>query len=243
MEVFSLEYKPFGKSAILIEWPNKIGQILLNDIRLFADEIKKKDVVGLTDFNFVYNSMLINFDNQVITYDSLMFLLKEIYSNKNSIENFETQTWYIPVCYDDEFGLDLNDLLTTKKMHKEELIALHTKPFYTVFGIGFLPGFLYLGGLSDELITPRKDYPRLNVQKGSVGIGANQTGVYPQNSPGGWHIIGKTPIPLFNAKNENPCFISVGDMIKFYPVSKPKYEILEIEVKVEIYDFKKVVND
>lgn len=243
MDIFSLKYQPYGESAILIEWPNKIDKTLLNDIRLFADEIKKRKIVGLIDFNFVYNSMLINFDNQIITCDSLILLLKEIYSNKKLTENFKTQTWYIPVCYDSEFGLDLEDLLSAKKIDKEKLISLHTTPFYKVFGIGFLPGFLYLGGLSDELIMPRKEHPRLNIQKGSVGIGSNQTGIYPQNSPGGWHIIGKTPVPLFNAKHNNPCFVSVGDKIKFYSISKPEYEVLEIEVKAEIYDFKRIIND
>ena len=137
----------------------------------------------------------------------------------------------------------LEEISINKQLKIEKIIELHTAPFYTVYGVGFLPGFLYLGGLNKELITARKEVPRIDVFEGSVAIGGNQTGIYPQHSPGGWQIIGKTPIPLFDSKKEDPTFIKPGDRIKFYAVSKSKFDIIEIELDAGVYDFKKVVND
>ena len=186
--------------------------------------------------------MVITFNNEILTVNELILLLKEIYSKKEVSTKPEAKTWYIPVCYDQDFGLDILELSSIKGMSLKELIALHIAPIYTVYGIGFLPGFLYLGGMHDKLVTPRKETPRINVPKKSVAIGGLQTGIYPQESPGGWYIIGKTPIPLFNVKNEYPCFINVGDKIKFYTVSKPEFDILEIEVQAGIYDLKKTAH-
>lgn len=243
MSKFNLHYKEFGESAILVEWPKEINEVILNDVRYFYHHIIGASIDGLIDCNFVYNSMLITFNKNEITHKKLVSLLKTIYIRDKNTEEFKIQTWYIPVCYNEEFGLDLSEFLEHKGIDKKELISLHTSPFYTVYGVGFLPGFLYLGGLNKELFTPRKNIHRLFVPKGSIGIGGNQTGVYPQDSPGGWQIIGKTPVPFFNVKNTIPCIFNVGDKIKFYSVSKPQYELFKIEVETEIYDFKKVIND
>ncbi len=240
MKNFTLRYNPYGESAILIEWTEEINEAILNDIRFFTDTIKAKKIDGLVDFNFVYNSLLINYDSLIISYDDFVLLLKEIYANRKPINKLETQIWYVPVCYDHDFGLDIDNLISAKGINEMELISLHTAPFYTVYGIGFLPGFLYLGGLSEQLIMPRKDNPRLDVPSGAVAIGGNQTGIYPQNSPGGWYIIGKTPIPLFNAKNKPPCDIAAGDRVKFYSISKREYENIDFDVKAGNYDLKKV---
>lgn len=243
MKKFNLVYKSFGEAAILIEWPQVINEEILNDIRLFSEAIKSNDITGIIDFNFVYCSMVITFNNEVITHDKLTELLKEIYSTNDFSSTSDDKTWYIPVCYDECFGLDILELLSIKGMDLEELIALHTSTYYTVYGIGFLPGFLYLGGLHKKLAIPRKENPRVHVPEKSVAIGGLQTGIYPQESPGGWYIVGKTPIPLFNAKDDIPCFITVGDKVKFYAVSKSEFDILEIEVQAEIYDFKSMKHD
>lgn len=124
-------------------------------------------------------------------------------------------------------------------MSTKELIEMHTKQPYLVYGIGFLPGFMYLGGLPEALETPRKSTPRLAVPKGSVGLAGKQTGIYPQDSPGGWNIIGNCPIPIFNINKEPPCFINVGDRVQFYPITKAEYELHRIEAEVGIYRIEK----
>ena len=125
-----------------------------------------------------------------------------------------------------------------------EIIKIHTESIYTVFFIGFLPGFLYLGGLNSKLFFDRKPNPRLNVEVGSVGIGGEQTGVYPVNSAGGWNIMGRTPINFFDLKLSNPCFAKAGDQIKFSVITKKEFLELEILVSKKSYQlFKTVIND
>jgi len=185
--------------------------------------------------------MLITYDKTILFKNDLIKFIKKIYKEDYSDELANRKTWNIPVCYD--FGLDLETVLNEKKLNREDFISLHSAPYYTVYGIGFLPGFLYLGGLSDQLAIPRKEIPRISVFKGAVAIGGNQTGIYPQDSPGGWHIIGKTPISLFDSHKEDPTFIKPGDKIKFYSVSKSRFELFEIEVDAAVFDINNTVHD
>lgn len=120
--------------------------------------------------------------------------------------------------------------IVKKNRSEQDIIALHTKPNYTVFCIGFLPGFLYLGGLDKALHFPRKQMPRLQIESGAVGIGGTQTGVYPCESPGGWNIIGNSPLSFFNMARAIPCFAKPGDQIDFYPISlKQHRDILTLD--------------
>jgi len=149
--------------------------------------------------------------------------------------------WTLPVCYDLEFGMDIEEAANTLKISVEELIKQHTSHQYVVYGIGFLPGFMYLGGLPSSLEIPRRAEPRLKVQKGSVGLASKQTGIYPQDSPGGWNIIGNCPVALFDPSKKDPCFVKVGDKIQFESISKAEYELHKIEGEVGIYKPEKVV--
>lgn len=235
MNQFNLTFKPFGSSAILIEWPSKIAPSILNDIKNFAHKIESIKVESIKveyilELNYIYCSMLVLYDNQQSNYVQLKETLQHIYEDENKILKMSQLTWEVPVCYDDEFGLDLEYLSQELSLTKTEIIELHSNVHYKVYGIGFLPGFLYLGGLSNKLHFPRKITPRHAVPKGAVGIGRNQTGIYPQTSPGGWQIIGETPINIFNINDENLCPISPGDEISFLPISKAAY----IKIKSEV---------
>ena len=127
----------------------------------------------------------------------------------------------IPECYAPEMALDLEQMCHTKNLSPHQLITLHSAPTYHVYMLGFTPGFPYLGGLDNSLAMPRKKNPRLSIPKGSVAIANEQTGIYPTASPGGWQIIGRTPLELFK-KNEKP-LINIGDKIKFVPISIKKF--------------------
>ena len=241
MGKFELHFKPFGDSALLIEWPKEINEIILEDIRNLSLKLERFGIEGVLDVNFVYSSMLVSYDKSVLSENNLIKFIKKVYKEDYSDKLATGKTWNIPVCYD--FGLDLETVLKEKELSREDFILLHSSPYYTVYGIGFLPGFLYLGGLNKDLIIPRKKVPRINVFKGAVAIGGNQTGIYPQDSPGGWHIIGKTPISLFDSNKEDPTFIKPGDKIKFYSVSKPRFELLEIEIESAVFDINNTVYD
>lgn len=241
---YQLEFKQFGEAAILIEWPKKIDKNILNDIREFVQKIEFLKIESIVDINFVYNSLLIVYNYNLIDYINLKNQLISLYFKSSFIKKASKQIWNIPVCYDEKFGIDLQLIASEKQLPFKEIIRLHTSVNYTVYGIGFLPGFLYLGGLPNELDFPRKSNPRTNVEKGAVAIGGNQTGIYPQNSPGGWNIIGKTPISIFDIKKVNPIEIIPGDEIKFHSISLKEFKEIEEHFNNGFYNLKKeVTND
>lgn len=244
MTKFQPTYKPYGSSAVLIEWPAIISKDILNDIVVYAEKIKQHEVEQVLEMNFVYHSLLVEYDIFNISFEALVSKLKIIYNESFEKEKMNRFLWEIPVCYTEEFGTDLALLSIEKELTIDEIIFLHGSTNYTVYGVGFLPGFLYLGGLHEKLHFPRQQTPRSLVPKGSVGIGGNQTGIYPQNSPGGWNILGKTPVSLFNIEKEPPCFIQPNDEIKFLSISKEAYFKIENLCKKGIYQPKRtVLND
>lgn len=130
----------------------------------------------------------------------------------------------VPVCYDLDLGIDLRRMADEKEMRVEEIIDLHMKEFYHVFMIGFLPGFPYMGKVHHSIASPRLAKPRAKVLAGSVGIAGEQTGIYPLESPGGWNIVGRTPLQVFKPTNTNPVFFQPGDQVKFAPISRKEFE-------------------
>ena len=186
---FQLTYKLFGRSAILIEWPANISQEIIQDIISFERKIKEID--SILDTIIAYNSLLIRYQNPITNNEILISQLKNIYEASSYLIKQDQFLWHIPVCYDVYFGIDLEEIASKKKCSVADIIRLHTETDYLVYFIGFQPGFLYLGGLHRNLHIPRKSNPRVRVEMGSVGIGGSQTGVYPQDSSGGWNIIGK----------------------------------------------------
>lgn len=221
---YNLSYKPFGAHAILIEWPNKIDEIILEDILIYKNKIEQLYIKPKVELISAYNSLTIIYNFTIENINDKILELKSIYNSHHTFTPSQKRLWEIPVCYDGIFAPDLEDFSKQKSRSESEIIELHSNQIYTVFFIGFLPGFLYLGGLDKSLHLDRKSTPNLHIKKGAVGIGGKQTGIYPQNSPGGWHIIGNSPIDFFDVKSENPCFAKPGDKLKFYPISKLEYE-------------------
>lgn len=228
---YRLRFLKYSERSILIEWPAIIDEIILQDILLFKKRIEEGYVKDIVEVVSTYNSILIIYNYTIDNINGAFFSLKMLYDSKNYTRLDGTNTYYIPVCYDSDFGHDLEPLSTVKNLTKSELVQLHSQPFYTVFFIGFLPGFLYLGGLHPKLHFDRKTAPDPKVKKGSVAIGGKQTGIYPQDSPGGWHIIGNSPVSFFDPTQNPPCFIKAGDKLKFKPISKTEY--YKIQNKME----------
>ncbi len=234
-----MTYKPYGNHTILIEWPSKIDKNILKDIIFFKNKILKNNNKVIVEVINTYNSLTIIYISTIRNIYNEILTLKSIY--KNVFAQFETKNycWKIPVCYDQKFGLDLKEISSKNKIDIDSITSLHSAPIYTVCFIGFLPGFLYLGGLDKKLNFDRKPNPRLVVEKGSVGIGGSQTGIYPQNSAGGWNIIGKSPIHFFDITKKEPCFAKSGDKVKFIPIPLDEYQELEIQIKIGYYQLEK----
>ena len=234
---FQLTYKLFGRSAILVEWPANISQDIIQDIISFERHIKEID--SILDTIIAYNSLLIRYQNPIVDQELTIRQLKNKYTASSYLIKQDQFLWEIPVCYDASFGLDLEEIANKKKCSVADIVRLHTETEYLVYFIGFQPGFLYLGGLHQNLHVPRKSNPRVRVDKGSLGIGGAQTGVYPQNSSGGWNIIGKSPLNFFNMKATNPCFAKPGDHIQFVAVDIHTFYEIEREVIKQEFIIKK----
>ncbi|WP_417876854.1 5-oxoprolinase subunit PxpB [Winogradskyella sediminis] len=235
---FQLRYSQYNERSILIEWPADINENILQDVLVFKEVIEnnypKQSVEVISSYSSILVICIVAIDNV----NDRILDLKKLYSIQRDVKKTNSKTFRIPVCYDEEFAMDLDDFSKVKNLSKDTVVRLHSETIYTVYFIGFLPGFLYLGGLNSTLHLDRKTTPNLKVKKGAVGIGGQQTGIYPQDSPGGWHIIGNSPIELFNPKQHPPCFIKAGDHIKFDPISKSEYQNIKSEVNNLNFDFK-----
>ncbi len=228
-----------GERAILVQFEPVIDESLLekllfykNKLEEFYDEVK----VEVTN---TYNSLLISYLFAIEDVYGEVSALKRLFDEAKIIKLSNRQIFHLPVCYDEEFGWDLEEISSQKKLSKIQIIELHTAPVYTVYFIGFLPGFLYLGGLDKKLQISRKKEPRLKIEKGAVGIGENQTGIYPKSSPGGWQILGNCPVNFFDKNSDPPCEISPGDKVKFYSVSKVEFEEISQQVSDGKFQLKK----
>jgi len=242
LNLYKLKYKPLGSIAVLIEWPAMIDPDILKNIHLFRHKIRVDMGEYVLETVPAYNSLTVFFDTTKIKYSSVVTDLKEIYASKDQKLLTANRIWKIPVCYDKKFGLDLENLAKTKKLTKEKIISLHCEPLYDIYFIGFLPGFLYLGGLPELLEYPRKDRPRLKIKQGDVALAGKQTGIYPRTSPGGWNIIGNSPLSFFNVDEYPPCFAVSGDKVKFIQVDKIKHEEIKKEVAAGDYQIESEIH-
>jgi KipI family sensor histidine kinase inhibitor len=239
---FPISITPFGEQAVLIEWPEKVEEDILNDILQFTQHLKTR-CLEPNHYELVpaYHSLALIRLGETIDFRKLKRDLLSWYAQAGDTALADRYLWSLPVCYDPEFGIDLKSVASALKMTVWEVISKHTDQPYRVYGIGFLPGFMYLGGLPKELELPRKETPRLKVIKGAVGLAGKQTGIYPMESPGGWNNIGNCPIPLFDATKKTPCFVSVGDKVQFYGINSKEHELHTIQAKVGIFEMEKIL--
>ena len=235
MNTYKPTYKPFGESAILIEWPSRIDEEIIQDIVAFEQKIEKDE--NVLDTIIAYNSLTIRY-RILKNFNRVVLKLKELYAMERKQEVQKQKVWEIPVCYDLNFGLDLEEIAIQKGLSVDEVIQLHTEPSYLIYFLGFQPGFLYLGGLNEQIHMPRRSNPRLRVEKGAVGIGGAQTGVYPQDSAGGWNIIGKSPIDFFDVTKPQPSFAKAGDRVRFQSIDLAVFKKIQEEVSEGIYKLK-----
>jgi inhibitor of KinA len=221
-------FKVFNEESILIQWNDKVDINLIDSIISYKNLIEQELSEILIECVQSINSMMVIYNSNKINSEDLINTLENLYSLDLKVGETEKKIWKIPVCYDLSFGIDLEDLSTSNSISIDEIIKLHNSLTYNVLSMGFLPGFLYLGMNDKKLYCERKDKPKLNIKSGSVGIARDQTGIYPQDSPGGWRIIGRSPISFFNVDDKSPCFAKPGDKIKFQNISLSDFNQIEI---------------
>lgn len=225
----------YGENALMVNFETAISLDLLKSIKAYCENLREH-LPEAVDIQNTYNAILINCANLRQTDKRPSEEeIAEILDSTSVPQKIKAKRFELPVCYDQEFGLDLDDLAREKNTTPERIIEWHKAKNYTVFFTGFLPGFLYLGGLDKRLHHPRKAEPRLQVAKGAVGIAGEQTGIYPQASAGGWQLIGNCPVNLFSAEQEPPVFCRPGDQLKFKAVSKAEHRDIQTAVENNAY--------
>lgn len=226
-QIFSL-----GDSALTIELGNRIEKELNLKILAMQNWLLSNRFDGMMDLVVAYSSLSVLYDPLIVkrknpttptALDYVKSKIEQAFTNSESYEPYTGARIEIPVCYDEVYGMDQEFISKHNGISKEELVQLHCSRVYRVFMIGFLPGFPYMGEVDNRLIIARKNRP-VPLIAGSVGIAGSQTGVYPLNSPGGWQIIGRTPLKLFDPFSDIPSKLSIGDYVQFFPITWEQFE-------------------
>mgnify|MGYP001853782109 FL=1 len=182
-----------------------------------------------------FSSLLVNYDPRVITYSQIRERMEKLLKLDVKSEESVCRIFEIPVCYGGEYGPDLENIAANAGLTPEEVIRIHSSRDYLIYMLGFLPGFAYLGGLDERIHTPRLANPRIRIRAGSVGIGGSQTGIYPLDSPGGWQLLGLTPVNPYDPQREIPILYEAGDYIRFVPITEEEFRDIRAQVEAGTY--------
>ena len=212
-----------GDCALVIEFGNEISVETNRRIKFVTDALDKAKLKGVFDLVPTYRSILVYYDPLVLPASEIRDFVTEVQKTSGEESSSPGEVVEVPVLYGGEMGPDLDFICEHTKLNKDEVIRLHSSVEYLVYMLGFTPGFTYLGGMPKELSTPRLAKPRTSIPAGTVGIAAAQTGIYPVESPGGWQLMGRTPLKVFDYRREKPFLLSAGDYLKFVPISKEEF--------------------
>jgi len=221
--------RPSGDMALLAEYGDGIDPVVNEKVRAVTALLKQNLPEGVLAVVPAYRSLSIRYDPLQTSLERLALTLDELEGHLREVAIPPPRIVEIPVCYGGEHGPDIGVVAADHGMTPEEVIAIHAGRDYPIYMIGFTPGFCYLGGLDERIATPRRDTPRTFLPGGSVGIAETQAGIYPVDSPGGWQIIGRTPLRLFAPERENPFLYEAGDRIRFVPVPESEFERIHRE--------------
>lgn len=227
---------PLGDSALIIEWEQEITLPVHTQVMQAFHHLQSLQLPYITDLipayaslSVLYNAVQVREEAKRPAFTWLKDLLTTTLQQTITVTTPPPRHLQIPVCYHPSLGPDITEMAKQKNISTNDIISLHSAGTYTVYMLGFLPGFPYMGKVHNTLATPRLKQPRPQVAAGSVGIAGEQTGIYPLVSPGGWNIIGQTPIRLFNAALDEPCYCRPGDQVQFVPISLEEFQQLSVE--------------
>lgn len=238
-----VRFLPLGDRAIVVDWGGRIDPDTHGKISSFCTELECNPLQGIMEIVPAFTTVTVYYEPMSLRdpvtgdhwsrignteirspFDIIKGIFKRIISSLDPAASGSSRVVEIPVCYGGDFGPDLLDVAAYTGLSAEEVIEIHSGQNYLVYMIGFSPGFPYLGGMSERISTPRRTSPRHLIDPGTVGIGGLQTGVYPIATPGGWQLIGKTPIKLFRPNHETPSLLKAGDFVRFRPIEPKQYE-------------------
>jgi inhibitor of KinA len=213
-----------GDRGLLLEFGDEISLEVNEKVRRMALAIREEGIEGIIEAVPTYRSLLIIYNPLILSIEELKERLGGIEEGLQRTPFPEPKLIRIPVVYGGPYGSDLDDVARYHRITPEEVVRLHCSKPYLIYMIGFMPGFPYMGDLPEALVTPRLKTPRLSVPPGSVAIAQRQTGIYSMESPGGWQILGRTPVRLFDPEKEFPVLLQMGDLVQFYPISEIEFK-------------------
>ena len=239
----SLKFLSQGETGLVVEFGSAIDPAVNTRVHDLARRVGAECGNVVEAVVPTYRSFLIFFDPLLISRQELVAKIENLASiPADSMTAAAVKTVLIPTLYGGEAGPDLEFVAGHNQLTPAEVVQIHSSVPYRIYMIGFTPGFPYLGGMSEKIAAPRLKTPRTKIPAGSVGIAGTQTGLYPVESPGGWQLIGRTPLQVFNPRSEQPFIYSAGDFLQFQPVTATEYELIQQDVAKGVYQPQSFVN-
>ena len=211
------------------EFGDRIDRALSEDVLRLDQSLRSTRLAGIVETVPTFRSLMVHYDPLATTRAALEGAIASLLDREPALAR-EATLWRVPVCYDREFASDLYEVARLTGLSPDEVVALHSGTRYHVYMLGFLPGMAYLGDLPAELVLPRRAAPRVNVPAGSLAIATTMTCVYPMDTPAGWHLIGRCPIPFLKQDPEPSILLAAGDKLTFVPVSRRAYEDIVVQI-------------
>jgi len=218
-------FLPSGDTALVVEFGDRVDSALSGHVVALTQKLHDLAVAGIVELVPTFRSLMVHYDPVRLSQAELKARVAPLIDGMTAAEQVGRH-WRIPVCYDESLGPDLAGVAARTGLSVAQVIERHSGPTHHVYMMGFLPGLPYLGGLPAEFDLPRRENPRLKVPRGAVAVAMAMTVVYPLESPGGWHLLGRTPVPLWNLSRDPPAIFDAGDKVRFAPISLGEYEAL-----------------
>ncbi|MEP6777835.1 MAG: 5-oxoprolinase subunit PxpB [Chthoniobacterales bacterium] len=231
-----MEVTPLGDSALVVRLggdDRSEGEVSIDHVLAILARLERASIPGAVEWTSAYSTIALFFDPVLVArkcgspnaiFERLATEIRRVLRDRTECEVTSGRLVEIPVCYNRAFAFDIDDVARHTNFSADEVVRQHSEANYRVRCIGFTPGFSYLAGLPSGLATPRRQVPRTDVPAGSIAIGGNQTGIYPSTSPGGWNVIGRTPLRLFDASRQPPALLVAGDRVSFRAISRDEFE-------------------
>lgn len=228
-----------GDTSVSVEFGDEISEEINHKIRAFSFALATSPIPGVVEIVPTYRSLMIHYDPGTVLYDDLVWQLKDLLSGLDQVRLPPSHVIEIPVMYGGVEGPDLEFVAAHCGLSSDEVVRIHTSADYLIYMLGFTPGFPYLGGMDERIAAPRLKQPRVKIPAGSVGIAGSQTGVYPIDSPGGWQLIGRTPLQLYEPGRTNPVLCRAGDYIRFRPIDRKEFDAIAMQEATGTYVYKR----
>ena len=230
-----IAFFPAGDSAVVVQFGSEIAESVNRRIARFTGNVENARIKGVRELIPTFCTVSVLYDPCIIGYEKLVRTLRTLLPGDEAASGGQRTVHVVPVCYGGAMGEDLPFVASHAGLSEEEVISIHSGRDYLIYMLGFTPGFTYLGGLNEKIHTPRLTQPRVKIPGGSVGIAGSQTGVYPIDSPGGWQLIGRTPVKLYDPNRAEPILPRAGQYIKFRAVDQAEFDEISRQVEAGTY--------